>query len=267
MLSTSPIAVGPSPQWFWSVEAMTLLDVVLLLVGGLAAGVVNTMAGGGSLLTVPLLVLAGVPGNVANGSNRVGILTSTMTAAVAFRRLGHSGWSKVVPVLVPVAVGAVIGAVLVGQLTDEAFERVFGVLMVPILLVSLRPPRVTISSSDSAWSGPVATIVFLGIGIYGGAFQAGIGLLLVLALSRSGLDLIVANSIKVLVVLVVTVMALPVFLIGGSIDWGPALVLAAGYAAGGSVGARVTVTGGEKVIRPVLVMAVLGFAGRLLGLY
>ena len=99
------------------------------------------------------------------------------------------------------------------------------------------------------------------------AFQAGIGLLLFLALSRSGLDLVVANSIKVVVILAVTLAALPVFIIGGRIDWVPALVLAAGFAVGGAIGARVTVIGGEKVIRPVLVLAVLGFAGRLLGLY
>ncbi|MAG04451.1 MAG: hypothetical protein CL406_07570 [Acidimicrobiaceae bacterium] len=246
---------------------MTLVSVLLLLAGGLGAGIVNTMAGGGSLLTVPLLVLAGVPGTVANGSNRVGILTSTATATVGFRRLGYSGLSRALPVLVPVAVGAVIGAVLVGQLTDEAFERAFGFLMVPLLLISLRPPRVSASSSDPTWSGPVSAIVFLGIGIYGGAFQAGIGLLLVLALSRSGVDLVLANSIKVMVVLAVTVMALPVFVIGGSVDWGPALVLAVGYAVGGFLGARVTVTGGEKVIRPVLVVVVVGFAGRLVGLY
>ena len=121
---------------------MEPLDVVLLLVGGLAAGVINTMAGGGSLLTVPLLVLAGVPGNVANGSNRVGILTSNVTAAATFRRLGVSGLTRVLPVLVPVAVGAAAGAVLVGQLADETFDRVFGFLMVPVLIMSLRQPSV-----------------------------------------------------------------------------------------------------------------------------
>ena len=81
---------------------MDVLDVVLLVVGGLFAGCVNTIAGGGSLLTVPLLVLIGVPGDVANGTNRVGILTSNVSAAEAFRRQGVSGLSRVVPVLVPV---------------------------------------------------------------------------------------------------------------------------------------------------------------------
>jgi uncharacterized membrane protein YfcA len=247
---------------------MDLLNVVLLLVGGLVAGTVNTMAGGGSLLTVPLLVLAGVPGNVANGSNRVGILASTVTAAASFRRLGVSGVSRMVPVLVPVVAGSLTGSVLVARLADETFERVFGILMVPLLLIALRPPKVPLASEGpAAWPVPVTAVVFFFVGCYGGAFQAGIGLLLVLALSRSGLDLVVANSIKVLVILVVTLAALPVFIVGGRVDWGPALVLALGFAVGGALGAHLTVGGGERVVRPVLVVAVLGLAGRLLGLW
>ena len=241
-------------------------DIVLLVAGGLAAGVVNTLAGGGSLLTVPLLVLAGVPGNVANGSNRVGILASNASAAAAFRRLGVSGLSRTLPVLVPVAVGSLVGALLVARLADETFERVFGVLMVPLLLLSLRPP-VLKSVEGRVWSGPFTLLVFLAVGLYGGAFQAGIGLLLMVALSRSGMDLVVVNSVKVVVIVVVTVIALPLFIVSGRVDWGPALVLAAGFALGGALGARLTVTRGSSLIRPVMVVAVLALAGRLLGLF
>jgi len=241
-------------------------DIVLLVAGGLAAGVVNTLAGGGSLLTVPLLVLAGVPGNVANGSNRVGILASNASATVAFRSLGVSGLSRTLPVLVPVAVGSLVGALLVARLADETFERVFGVLMVPLLLLSLRPP-VLKSVEGRVWSGPFTVLVFLAVGLYGGAFQAGIGLLLMVALSRSGMDLVVANSVKVVVIMVVTVTALPLFIVGGRVDWGPAMVLAAGFAIGGALGARLTVTRGASLIRPVMVAAVLALAGRLLGLF
>ena len=241
-------------------------DIVLLVAGGLAAGVINTLAGGGSLLTVPLLVLAGVPGNVANGSNRVGILASNASAAAAFRRLGVSGLSRTLPVLVPVAVGSLVGALLVARLADETFERVFGVLMVPLLLLSLRPP-VLKSVEGRVWSGPFTLLVFLAVGLYGGAFQAGIGLLLMVALSRSGMDLVVVNSVKVVVIVVVTVIALPLFIVSGRVDWGPALVLAAGFALGGALGARLTVTRGSSLIRPVMVAAVLALAGRLLGLF
>ena len=241
-------------------------DIVLLVAGGLAAGVVNTLAGGGSLLTVPLLVLAGVPGNVANGSNRVGILASNASATAAFHRLGVSGLSRTLPVLVPVAVGSLVGALLVVRLADETFERAFGVLMVPLLFLSLWPP-VLKSVEGRVWSGPFTVLVFLAVGLYGGAFQAGIGLLLMVALSRSGMDLVVANSVKVVVIMVVTVTALPLFIVGGRVDWGPAMVLAAGFAVGGALGARLTVTRGASLIRPVMVAAVVALAGRLLGLF
>jgi hypothetical protein len=243
-------------------------DVVLLVAGGLFAGTVNTLAGGGSLLTVPLLVLAGVPGNVANGSNRVGILASNLSATASFRRLGVSGVSRALPVLIAVVAGSFVGSVAVSGLADETFERVFGVLMIPLLFLALRPPKIrTDEHGVPAWSPVVTALVFFGVGVYGGAFQAGIGLLLVLALSRSGMDLVVANSVKVVVVLCITVTALPVFIIGGRIDWGPALVLAAGFACGGALGARLTVQGGERLIRPVLAVAVVALAGRLVGLY
>ena len=244
---------------------MDLLDVVLLVVGGLFAGCVNTMAGGGSLLTVPLLVLTGVPGDVANGSNRVGILASNVSAMATFRRLRVSGMSRALPVLVPVVAGSLTGSLLVSQLAAETFERVFGVVMVPLLVLSLRPPR--IGAADRHWSPTTAGIVFFGVGCYGGAFQAGIGLLLVLALSRSGVDLVLANGIKVVVILVVTVTALPVFVARDLVDWAPALVLAAGFAAGGGLGARFTVVGGARAVRPVIAVAVLAMSGHLLGFY
>jgi uncharacterized membrane protein YfcA len=105
------------------------------------------------------------------------------------------------------------------------------------------------------------------IGAYGGAIQAGVGLLMVGALNHTGYDLVRANSIKVATNVVLTAFAIPVFLWHGQIAWAPALVLAIGFAAGGAIGARVAVRGGERVIRPVMVAAILLLAGRMLGLY
>jgi uncharacterized membrane protein YfcA len=242
---------------------MELLHVLLLLGGGLVAGIINAMAGGGSLLTVPLLVFAGVPGNAANGSNRVGVLASSLSAASTFRRLGVAGLGGIGRVLGPSVAGALLGS----QLTDDAFKQIFGFLMIPILLLSLRKPDVAAMADRPQWPTWLTTIVFFGIGIYGGAFQAGVGLMMIVALSRAGVDLVIANNIKVIVTFVFTVFALPVFILNGDVDWAPALVLAVGLATGSAIGARITVAGGEKVIRPVLIVAVIIFAGRLVGLY
>ena len=246
---------------------MEFIHVVVLLGGGLVAGIINAMAGGGSLLTVPLLVFAGVPGNTANGSNRVGVLANALSAAGTFRRLGVAGLGGIARILVPAVVGSLIGSIVVSQLADDTFEQIFGFVMIPILVLSLRRPDVEAMADRPQWPTWLTTLVFFGIGLYGGAFQAGVGLVMIVALSRAGVDLVVANNIKVIVTFVFTAFALPVFVINGDVDWAPALVLAAGLAIGGYVGAHITVAGGEKVVRPVLVGAVIVFAGRLLGLY
>ena len=244
---------------------MTFWEGVLLIVGGLAAGTINTIAGGGSLLTVPLLVLAGVEGNVANGSNRLGVLTSSTVAHFSFRRQGISVLRHSVPVLVPVIVGSVIGAALVGQLADGTFEKVFGFLMIPVLIASFLPKK---KQTEMPKLGAKGTLVmFFFVGLYGGAFQAGVGLILVAALSRSGFDLINASAVKVIVTVTLALSAIPVFVLNDQIAWGPAAILAIGFGAGGFFGAKLAVKGGERLIRPVLFAAVIGLSGRLLGLW
>ena len=240
-------------------------EALLLVVGGVAAGVINAVAGGGSSLTVPLLVLAGVPGNSANGSNRVGILTSNAAAATAFRRLGVRGLSQSARVLVPIVVGSLIGAFAITRLTDDTFERVFGLLMLPIIFLSIRKPKVRVDADP--WPLWFTVAVFFAIGLYGGAVQAGVGLVLLGALTRAGYDLVTANNVKVVANLTLTSVVLPIFIVQGKVEWIPALILAVGLTAGGWIGAHAAVRGGERFIRAVMVVAAVLLSGRLLGLY
>ena len=248
------------------IAGMELIDAALVVGAGLVAGIVNAMAGGGSLLTVALLnVFVGLPGLVANGTNRVGVLVQNASSVASYRKEGIRGFRKAVPVMVPVIAGSLLGSLLVSSVTDETFERIFGILMVPLLFLSLRSPKNV--GSQINWHPVTTAVIFFGIGLYGGAFQAGVGLLIVVALSRSGLDLVNANAVKVVVILVLTTIAVPVFIVRGQVDWGFAVVLAFGFAAGGWIGARVAVRSGEKIIKPVLIGAVVALAGRMIGLY
>ena len=240
-------------------------EALLLVAGGAAAGLINAVAGGGSILTVPLLVLAGVPGNSANGSNRVGILTSNAAAATAFRKLGVRGLSKATPILLPIIAGSLIGSYGITRLTDDNFERVFGLVMLPVIFLSIRKPKVQLEAEP--WPMWVTTIVFLGVGLYGGAVQAGVGLIMLAALTRAGFDLVTANNVKVVANLTLTAVALPVFIIQGKVEWLQALILAVGLTAGAWVGAHAAVKGGERFIRSVMVIAALLLAGKLLGIY
>ncbi len=249
-------------------EALDAASIAILISGGLAAGVVNTLAGGGSLLTVPLLVLIGLPGTVANGSNRIGILALSATAAWRFRAEGVADLRDALPVLLPVILGSIIGATAATQLTDQAFERLFGLIMLVLLptLWRAKPGRDRAIITPGK-SPAVRFAFFFGIGLYGGALQAGVGIVLLFALSYLGSDLLRSNGIKVLVVGILTLVALPVFALEGQIAWLPAGILAAGFALGGEIGARLAIRGGEKLIRPVLVIAVLALAGHMLGMY
>jgi len=238
-------------------------DIVILLAGGIFAGIINAMAGGGSMLTVPLLVLAGVPGGAANGSNRVGILTSNISAFVSFRREGKTvQLNELSAIIAPAIAGSLVGAFGISQLTDETFETVFGLLMIPLIILTINKPKPNLDAQP--W--PLATTigVFFLIGIYAGAIQAGVGLVLLAALSRSGLDLITANVVKVVFTIFATLIALPVFIIQGNVRWGPAIVLAIGLSLGGWVGAKFAVRGGEKPIRIVMTIAAIALALNLL---
>ena len=248
---------------------MTPFETLALCGTAMGAGVVNTLAGGGSLVTVPLLVLLGLPGGVANGTNRVGILLQSGVAAWRFRALGVGGLREALPVLLPVAAGSLLGAWGIVQVSDALFERAFGIVMLLLLAPLLREvalPRPQRSAPPSRL-GPRWAVIFFAIGIYGGSFQAGVGIPLLFALSHAGFDLVRANSIKVIVTAVLTLTAVPVFIFAGQIAWGPAAVVALGYSAGAALGARLAVRGGERLIRPVLALAVIALAGRMLGLY
>ena len=245
---------------------MTVTQAIVIVGAGLIAGIVNAMAGGGSLLTVALLTIFGdLPGLVANGTNRVGVAVQNIASVAGYRRGGISGLSRATPVLIPIIIGSIFGSLVVSSLTSESFERVFGVLMLPILFLSLRPPKV--SSVQITWRPSTTYLVFFAIGVYGGAVQAGVGLSLVVALARSGLDVVNAHAVKGCVMLVLTFFALPVFIIRNQVDWGFAAVLALGFALGGWIGARLAVQGGDKVIRPVLIISVVALALRMIGVF
>lgn len=258
-------------------HSLGLAEIALLIGGGFAAGIVNTMAGGGSLLTVPLLVAVGLPGTLANGTNRLGLVFQNLIAVWRFRAEGVSELRRAVPILAPVVAGSALGAVAISRVDDATFERLFGVLMLALLVPTLRRRATPAAGSQgegrgsretgAPWSRLTTTLVFFAIGVYSGSVQAGSGIFLLFALSHSGLDLVRANAVKVVVIAATTIVAVPVFAQAGQIAWVPGLILACGFAAGAALGATLAVRGGEALIRPVMAVCVVALAARMLGLY
>lgn len=231
----------------------------------------NVVAGGGSFLTLPVMIFLGLPPTVANGTNRIAILMQNAGAVWSFgrHRLIARRWLRVAAL--PALIGAGAGTGLAVVIGDEAFQRVLALLMVVAALATLwRPshPEEEVASGEDrgelagegARSPLVLGVCFFAIGVYGGFIQAGTGFLLIAVGSLAGLGLVRANALKVLTILVFTPLALAIFAVNGKVEWVPGLVLGAGNLLGGLAGVRFTVSVDERWIRRVVTVAILGFA-------
>ncbi|MFN0143255.1 MAG: sulfite exporter TauE/SafE family protein, partial [Mycobacterium sp.] len=196
-----------------------------------------------------------------------GILVQSIWASLRFSAEGVPGFRAAGPVLIPIALGSLLGALTISRVADATFERLFGLVMVGLLLPILGGKWLAPKHGRQPMSRTMRFVVFFAIGIFGGAFQAGVGLFIVLALVYAGHDLVHANSIKVVVNTALTAVAVPVFVAQGQVDWPAAAALSVGFIAGSTLGVRLAVRGGERVIRPVFVLAVLLLAGRMLEFY
>lgn len=220
---------------------------------GLASGFFNITAGGGSFLSVPLLIFFGFPAAVANGTNRVALVVQALATIPSFRRGGIKGMRQAGPLLVAVIPGALLGAWLAVTISDRSFRNLFAAFMVAMSAwVLVKPAGGTREPEVGHRYRGLTIVAFALIGIYGGLIQAGVGFLIVFALS--GLErftLVRSHAYKILVVLVMQLVAFPVFVGNESVDWRAALLLAIAYSVGGSVGARLVLQGADRTLRIV----------------
>jgi uncharacterized membrane protein YfcA len=238
---------------------------VLVLVGAVA-GFINVMAGGGSLLTLPLLIFLGLPAAVANGTNRIAIFFQNIFAIGGFRRQGIFPAKLALLCTVPALAGSYLGARLAVNIDDTLFKRLLAAIMVGVLILTVVDP-VRRWKKHFEGSTPLRTAVliltFFGIGVYGGFVQAGVGFIIISGLLVHGFDLVRINAVKVIVIFSFTLIALGVFIYHGEIDYGLGLALAAGNSIGGWVASHVAVKKGHDWIKKVVTVTVLIFAVKL----
>ncbi|MEM1177924.1 MAG: TSUP family transporter [Acidobacteriota bacterium] len=233
---------------------------VALAALGLVTGTLNVIAGGGSFLTLPMLIFLGLPAGVANGTNRVGILLQNVSAVWSFKRHEVIDRQALLWAALPSTLGAGVGTWLALQVSDDGFKRILAFLMVFISLISFwRPRRAEALEARTL----LLAVGFFAVGIYGGFVQAGVGFLILAVTTFGGLDLVRGNAVKVLAVLCFTVLSLALFALDGKVSWPHGLALAAGTVVGGALGARLTITRGHGWIRGVVTAAVLIFAVKL----
>jgi len=234
---------------------------------GFVSGFLNILAGGGSLLTLPLLIFLGLPATVANGTNRVGILCQNLFAIGSFRRHGVLPLKLALLCTAPALVGSYLGALLAVQIDERLFQRLLAGIMIGVLGIILIDPAKRLQGQEHHFTPlrlAVLLICFFLIGIYGGFVQAGVGFLILPALLVHGFDLVRTNAVKIFVILAFTVPALAVFVWHDQVDWLLGLVLAAGNASGGWIASHMAVKKGHDWIKRVVSVIVLLLALKLL---
>lgn len=222
---------------------MSTSDYLLLFGGGLLAGVINTLAGNGSAITLSLLIFLGLPANVANATNRIGVLVQTFTSVVSLKKTPrtHMMFKDSRWFFIPSVIGSIIGALLAVDIDPQILKYVIGSIMLLLLFTLLNNPKKWLKATNLSKSHktPLNWILIFAIALYGGFIQMGIGIMLlsvlVLLVEYSLRD---ANIIKLVLALVFIIPAFFIFLLSGDMEWIPGLVLAAGSAVGAVIGAR-----------------------------
>jgi len=243
------------------------LELILLVIIGLITGVINTFAGGGSLLTLPMLIFLGLPPSVANGTNRIAILIQSIVTNAGFRSKGVKSYPFSIYFGISATIGAIIGAQLAIEIDGDTFNKILAVIMVIVvayLVLNRKSKHEDIIERITGKHLWISIILFFFVGIYGGFIQAGVGFLMLLVLSGvNHFSLVKSNAIKVAITGIYTIFAVIIFTINDKMNWEYGLILAFGNATGGWFASRYSVKKGDGIIKIFLIVMVIVMAIKL----
>ena len=215
---------------------------VIAMIGGAIAGVINTLAGNGSAITLTILTeVIGLPPNVANGTNRVGIFTQSVAGTYSFYKNGKLNLSRAWRFIIPTIIGAIIGVIVATNVSNEQFRQVFRFLMIAMLFVILVKPKRWLKETNEMADHSLLWVipVYLALGFYGGFIQMGMGVFYLASMVLiAQFSIIEGNAVKVFVVAAYTIFVLAIFQYKGLIDWKVGAIMAIGQTTGGYLAAQ-----------------------------
>lgn len=232
-----------------------------LLLFGVFIGFVNIVSAGGSLLTIPILIFMGLPPVTANGTNRISIIIQNLFAIIKLKDIIRNRWKQCLLLSVPAVIGSLYGAKIAINISDDTFNHTLIIIIIlMIILIIFKPQKyLSISVYKSEKIKLLLLIIsFLGIGIYGGFIQAGVGFLFIIVLSiiYPKMSLLEIHTIKTFVITLYLSISTVVYIVHGYIDWKYALYLSIGTAIGGYLGGRFALKVPERILQIVLIIIV-----------
>ncbi len=216
---------------------MEISQYLIAILGGLLAGIINTFAGNGSAITLTILTeILGLPPNIANGTNRIGIWTQCVSGSYSFYKNGKLNIKRAKIFVIPTVLGAILGVFVAIHISNDQFKDVFRFLMLLLLIIVIINPKKWMQESKSnrplnIW---IITPLFFALGFYGGFIQMGMGIFfLFVMLSVAKYDIIESNAVKVFVIAIYMVIVIAIFQWKGLIDWKMGGIMAIGQTLGG----------------------------------
>lgn len=220
------------------------LPFALILIGtGFIAGIINTLAGGGTNLTLPALMVMGLPADIANATNRLGVLLQSGVGVLGFRKHDRLPSHDLGPILLPTLAGGLLGAGAAAYAPSGLLKPLLLFAMLGMTIIMLVKPEVVApppgTEPHRVSDRPSSRFWLLLAGFYGGFVQAGVGFILITALAGSlRYDLVRTNALKMLCVCAFTSLALVVFIAQGLVLWIPGLILSLGTMTGAHIAVR-----------------------------
>ena len=231
----------------------------VLLLAGLAAGFIDSIAGGGGLITLPTLLAVGLPPHLALGTNKLQSSFGTATSTWRYRKRGMVSLRQSIPGIIFTAIGAGSGAFLAQVVSGDFLGKALPFLLVGILIYFLLTRKQQVSVGSARWRTlPFYLLFGLSLGFYDGFFGPGTGSFWPVALmALLGLDLVRATATTKVMNFTSNICALITFLIGGQVVFTYGLTMAAGQLIGARLGSDMAVRKGVGFIRPIFVLVVL----------
>ncbi|MGI9534394.1 MAG: sulfite exporter TauE/SafE family protein [Thermodesulfobacteriota bacterium] len=248
-------------------EFPELIGSIVLFFIGILAAFLNVTAGGGSSITVPALILLGVEPNMANGTNRLAIMLQNASASASFRNEKIYQTRDTLLYALLTIPGAIVGSIYATEISDEAFRKVIGIVLIGIIVTILLPKskKIIEPGSENRFSWLIYPGFFI-LGFYGGFIQIGVGFLIIALIQNTlPIDLIKTNMHKTFAIMSINIPALIIFVVTGNMNWVLGIALAAGTTVGAWWAAKLSVKKGDKFIKYFFVLALIVISIKLLG--
>jgi len=239
---------------------MTTVEIIALITSGLFVGFINTLAGGGTIISLTLLMLLGLPPSVANGTNRIAVLIQNVVAVGNFKKRKILDTKKGFKLAIPTVIGSIVGAAIVVKLNEQIIQWCFGVIMIVMLFFLIYKPERWLKGKEELLNKPISMklyIILFFIGVYGGVIHVGVGyFLLMAAILGAGFDLVKGNAMKNFLVLMYVPFTLIIFVINGQVRWDYGLTHSIGNVLGAYIASKWAIEWGANFVRWVMIVII-----------